>query len=86
MIADAGEVITVSLASIERDAAHVQMALRYGATQQAKVRLVVGELCSLSKLDDLIEAQLEHLGHTLGLLPPLIEIQCRQRLPGGLNK
>jgi hypothetical protein len=84
--ADAGEVITVSLASIERDAEHVQMALRYGATRQAKVRLVVGELCSMSKLDELIETHLAHLGHTLGLLPPLIEIQCRQRLLGGVNR
>jgi hypothetical protein len=81
------EVITVALADVDRDAFHVRRALQYGATQRAKVRLVVGAGANLTRLDDLIEAQLAHLGQTLGLLPPVIEVQCPSplRLAGAQN-
>ncbi len=76
-----GEVITIGLTSSDTDETHLRMALAYGAAQQAKVRLVVQRGYSPQLLDTVIERHLDHVGRTLRVLPPLIEVQWAQRLP-----
>lgn len=74
-----GEVITIGLGDAPTDEAHLRMALAYGASQQAKVRLVVQCGYSPAALDRLIDRQLKEVNRALRVLPPMIEVQWPAR-------